>query len=193
MVAINAGVGWADMNDPLRDPGMALGSGSVHVKAPSGLRIISVTSDAPNNALFPNTSIVDVAQAFNVTVRVENTGGDDLDSVDVHLVSNGATQTAIVGDSLVSVPSKSEKDFVFSIVAASTPGSEILTSSIVYAVSVNTGERVYPGPGGGVDRESPHRASRASFVRHLGHGARGRSRRHALDRPDLRRHGGRRE
>ncbi|MFA4949094.1 MAG: hypothetical protein WC674_11405, partial [Candidatus Krumholzibacteriia bacterium] len=143
-VAINAGVGWADMNDPLRDPGTAGGSGSVHVKAPSGLRIISVTSDAPNSALFPNTSVVNTDQAFNVTVRVENTGGDDLDSVAVHLASNGATRTAIVGDSFVSVASKSEKDFVFSIVAASTRGSEILTASIVYAVSVNTGERVYP-------------------------------------------------
>jgi hypothetical protein len=143
-VAMNAGVGWADMNDPLRDPGVAGGSGSVHVKAPSGLRIISVKSDAPNNALFPNTSVVDTAQAFNVTVRVENTGGDDLDSVAVRLSSSGATRTAIVGDSLVYVASKSEKDLVFSIVAASTPGSEILTASIVHAVSVNTGERVYP-------------------------------------------------
>ncbi len=144
MVAIDAGAGWTDMNDPLREPGSAAGSGSVRVKAPSGLRIVSVTSDAPNNALFPNTSVVDTDQAFGVTVRVENTGGDDLDSVNVHLVSNGATRTAIVGDSLVSVPSKSERDFAFSIVAASAPGSEILTSSIVYAVSVNTGERVYP-------------------------------------------------
>jgi hypothetical protein len=144
MVAINAGIRWADMNDPLRDPGTAVGSGSVHVKAPSGLRVVSVTSDAPNNALFPNTSVVDTAQAFHVTIRVENTGGDDLDSVNVHLVSNGVTRTAIVGDSLVSVASKSERNFVFSIVAASAPASEILTSSIVYAVSVNTGERVYP-------------------------------------------------
>ncbi|MCX5752558.1 MAG: hypothetical protein NTW97_02795 [Candidatus Krumholzibacteria bacterium] len=143
-VAIDAGVGWADMNDPLRDPAVAVGSGSVHVKAPSGLRIISVTSDAPNGALYPNTSVVDTAQEFNVTVRVENTGGDDLDSVVVHLVSNGASRTAIIGDSLVSIASKSEEDLVFSIVAASTPGSEILTASIAYAVSVNTGERVYP-------------------------------------------------
>jgi hypothetical protein len=143
-VAIDAGIGWSDMNDPLLGPGTATGSGSVYVKAPSGLRIISVTSDAPNNALFPNTSVVDTAQAFDVTVLVENTGGDDLDSVAVQLVSNGATRTSVVGDPYVSVASKSEKAFVFSIVASSTPGSEILTASIVYAVSVNTGERVYP-------------------------------------------------
>jgi hypothetical protein len=143
-VAIDASLGWADMNDPLRDPGTSGGSGSVHVKAPSGLRIVSVTSGAPNNARFPNTSVVDTAQMFSVTVRVENTGGDDLDSVDVRLVSNGATRTSVVGDRFVRVASKSEKDFVFSVVAASSPASEILTSSIVYAVSVNTGERVYP-------------------------------------------------
>jgi hypothetical protein len=144
MVAMSASVGWTDMNDPLRDPGPAAGSGSVHVKPPSGLRIISVTSGAPNNALFPNTSVVDTAQAFNMTIRVENTGGDDLDSVAVQLVSNGASRAAIVGDSFVRVASKSEKDFIFAIVASSTPGNEILTASIIYAVSVNTGERVYP-------------------------------------------------
>ena len=81
MVAIGALVSWHDMNDPERTPEKAGGSSSVHVKPPSGLRIISVTSDAPNNALFLNTSIVDIAQVFHVTVRVENTGGDDLDSV----------------------------------------------------------------------------------------------------------------
>ncbi len=143
-IAIDAGLAWGDLNDPLRDPAPAAGFGSVHVKAPSGLRIISVASDAPNNALFPNTSVVDTGQVFNVIVRVENTGGDDLDSVSVNLVSNGASRAAVVGDGFVSVASGSERDFVFSVTAAPAPGNEALSASIVYAVSVNTGERVYP-------------------------------------------------
>ena len=143
-VAITARINWRDMNDPGRAPGAANGSGSVHVKPPSGLRIIAVTSDAPNNALFPNTSVVDTGQVFGITVRVENTGGDDLDSVTVRLASNGASLATIVGDSLEHLASQSQKDFVFSVAAASTAGTEILRSSITRAVSVNTGEHIVP-------------------------------------------------
>ncbi|HVO77111.1 MAG TPA: hypothetical protein VMT60_03915, partial [Candidatus Bathyarchaeia archaeon] len=57
IVSIPASIPWHDMNDGGRSPATASGSGSVHVKPPSGLRIISVTSDAPNNALYPNTSV----------------------------------------------------------------------------------------------------------------------------------------
>ncbi|MGD1047974.1 MAG: Ig-like domain-containing protein, partial [Candidatus Krumholzibacteriaceae bacterium] len=143
MVAIGALVPWHDMNDPGRAPQTASASGSVHVKPPSGLRIISVTSDAPNNALYPNTSIVDVGQVFDITVRVENTGGDDLDGVTVHLSSNGGSHASIVSDSL-EIPSKTVKDFVFSVTAAPAPGTEILSSSITHAVSKNTGQPVIP-------------------------------------------------
>jgi hypothetical protein len=145
MVAIDGLVPWHDMNDPGRAPETAGGSGSVHVKPPSGLRIISVTSDAPNNALLANTSIVDVAQVFNVMVRVENTGGDDLDSVTVDLASNVSSGgSTIVGGALAVIPSRSEKEFAFSVTAAPAPGTEILSSSITYAVSENTHQRVIP-------------------------------------------------
>ncbi|MDD4857160.1 MAG: hypothetical protein PHD74_03540 [Candidatus Krumholzibacteria bacterium] len=143
-VTISADIGWSDMNDAVRETPAASGSGSVHVKSPSGLRIIAVTSEAPNNALYPNTSIVNVGQIFNVAIRVENTGGDDLDSVSVRLVSNGASQATLDGSQYRYLASKSEQDFVYSIAASSMPGIEILSASIIYAVSKNTGERVYP-------------------------------------------------
>jgi len=41
--------------------------------------------------------------------------GDDLDSVNVHLVSNGASRSTIVGDSLRYLGSKSEEDFEFAV------------------------------------------------------------------------------
>ncbi|HVO76930.1 MAG TPA: hypothetical protein VMT60_03005, partial [Candidatus Bathyarchaeia archaeon] len=143
-VSIPASIPWHDMNDGGRSPATASGSGSVHVKPPSGLRIISVTSDAPNNALYPNTSVVDAGQVFNLTVRVENTGGDDLDSVRVRAVSDGPSHVAIVGDSVGAIPSRSQKDYVFSVTAAPAAGTEILSTSITYAVSKNTGQRVIP-------------------------------------------------
>jgi hypothetical protein len=103
-----------------------------------------VTSGAPNNARFANTSIVNTGQTFSVAVRVENTGGDDLDSVLVRLAANGASGTAVAGDSLAYMPSKSERDFVYAVTAAPEPAVEHLRASIVKAVSVNTGERVTP-------------------------------------------------
>jgi hypothetical protein len=143
-VDIGASIPWGDLNDPGLGHAPALGSTSVRVKPPSGLRIISVSSDAPNNGPYPNTSIVDTGQEFNITVRVENTGGDDLDSVKVRLASSGGSLATVEGDSLASLPAKSEKDFIFRVTASASPGVEILQASIVYAVSRNTGERVIP-------------------------------------------------
>jgi len=143
-VDVAASIVWNDSNVPGASQPPAAGSGSVRVKPPSGLRIISVTSGAPNNGAFPNTSIVDTDQGFSVAVRVENTGGDDLDSVQVRLASSGGSRAAIEGDSLVSLPAMSERDFVFDVTAASAAGVEILQASIVHAVSRNTGERVVP-------------------------------------------------
>jgi hypothetical protein len=143
-VTISVSIPWADLNDPPRPTVAAAGAGSVQVRPPSGLRIVEVTSDAPNSAALANTSVVDTGQRFDIVVRTENTGGDDLDSVTVRLVSNGPSRTTIVGDSLGYLAAHSTRDFMFSVEAAATSGTEILSASITHAVSVNTGERVIP-------------------------------------------------
>jgi hypothetical protein len=141
-VDIDADISWIDDNDPGASASMSSGSSSIYVKEPSGLRIISVTSDAPNSALLPNTSIVNTDQLFHVTVTVENTGGDDLRDVDVSLTSNGAASiTEIV--SSTDLPNGATGDFVYEVSSAAT-GNEILTAVIEAAYSVNTGELVSP-------------------------------------------------
>ena len=143
-VDVVAAFDWRDGNDPAAPRVPASGGCQVRVKPPSGLRILSVTSAAPNNAAFPNTSIVNTGQTFTVSVRVENTGGDDLDSVLVRLATNGVSGTVAAGDSIAYMPSRSERDFVSTVTAAPAPAVEYLRASIVKAVSVNTGERVTP-------------------------------------------------
>ncbi len=143
-VDIAATLGWIDGNEPEAPRPPASGSGSVLVRPPSGLRIVAVTSDAPNNASFANTSIVNTGQTFNLTVRVENTGGDDLDSVLVRLATSGVSGTLVEGDSLAYMPSRTERDFVYAVTAAPSSAVEYLRASIVKAVSVNTGEPVTP-------------------------------------------------
>ena len=141
-VDIVSELAWTDGNDPGSGASYSAGSSTVYVKEPSGLRIISITSDAPNNSLFPNTSIVNVNQVFNLTVTVENTGGDDLRDVEVEVISNGNADITPVSFS-PDLPSGSEGEFVFEVSSA-IPAIEVLSASIVGAVSVNTGEQVPP-------------------------------------------------
>ncbi|RLB76736.1 MAG: hypothetical protein DRH24_17395, partial [Deltaproteobacteria bacterium] len=144
IVNLTSSVKWNDANDPLRGTLVSSSDTTVHVKEPSGLRITSIVSDAPNNDKIPNTSIVDLNQSFNIYVTVGNTGGDDIDSVSVRLVSDGASTIETVGEPFKYIQSNNQVVFTFRITAGGTPGTEILSASIDYAVSVNTGETVTP-------------------------------------------------
>ncbi len=142
IVDINADVSWVDENDPGAGASISSGNATVHVHEPSGLRIISVTSNAPNNTLIPNTSIVNEGQIFNVTVTVENTGGDDLRDIVMSITSNGPasiTETVSTPD----LPNETSGDFVYEVYSPAA-GVEILTAEITEAYSVNTGEPVSP-------------------------------------------------
>ena len=142
MVEVSASVRWRGDNDPAPAASVSSADAVVHVREPSGLRIISVSSNAPNNATFPNTSIVNVGQTFQVAVTVENTGGDDLREVEVELVSNGAAGIEQIASS-ADLPSGSSGEFVYDV-QSGVAGVEVLTAAIVRAVSVNTGQEVPP-------------------------------------------------
>jgi hypothetical protein len=142
-VSVNLLLDWIDENNPDSTQTMASGDSTVIVREPSGLRIISVESDAPNNGGIPNTSIVNTAQEFNITVRIENTGGDDLDSIDVSLVTDG-TSVISLADSCPQLETGTQGAFVFHVTSSSTTGIEILSASIIKAVSVSTGEDIPP-------------------------------------------------
>ncbi len=141
-VDIGTSLSWTDRNDPGTPASVSSGGSSIYVREPSGLRITSVTSDAPNNALLPNTSIVNTGQVFRVTVTVVNTGGDDLRDIDVSLISNGPASINEISSS-PELPNGTGGDFVYEVSSSST-GNEILTAAIEAAYSVNTGQPVSP-------------------------------------------------
>ncbi len=76
------------------------------------------------------------------TSAVENTGGDDLEQVEVSLTSNGPAAISTINETN-ELPSGSSGDFVFEVSSAAV-GVEILTAAIQRAVSVNTGQEVPP-------------------------------------------------
>ena len=136
-------LGWLDNNIPGSSREPAEGTSSVTVREPSGLRIISVTSSAPNSGGIPNTSFVNTGQEFDITVQLENTGGDALDSIRVGLNTDGGSGI-VISDSTTFLDTGSEGHFVFSVTASGVAGVEILTAAIERAVSVNTGEEIEP-------------------------------------------------
>ncbi|MBN2072185.1 MAG: hypothetical protein JW814_12085 [Candidatus Krumholzibacteriota bacterium] len=141
-VEISSIVEYTDEND-LEIPAVTrIATEMFHVKEPSGLRIISITSDAPNNSMFPNTSIVNIDQSFQITVVVENTGGDDLREVEVSLQSNGPAVTGIIQEAS-ELATASQGEFIFSVTSPAA-GVEIITAAITRAVSVNTGKEIPP-------------------------------------------------
>jgi hypothetical protein len=143
-VDIRATLGWEDTNAPDVIQTAAYRDTTVHVKKPSGLRIVSITSEAPNSDSFLNISTVNTLQTFDIIVGVENTGGDDIDSVEVELVSNNGTTAILTADHFRSIHSGGAEDFTFNVKASEFTGEEVLTASIIYAISVNTGEPVEP-------------------------------------------------
>ncbi|MBN2183690.1 MAG: T9SS type A sorting domain-containing protein [Candidatus Krumholzibacteriota bacterium] len=142
IVDIRSQVEYTDENDPELPSSSETTTGTIRVKEPSGLRIISVTSSAPNNSMFPNTSIVNIDQSFQITVVVENTGGDDLEEVEVSLLSNGPASITLYQQE-PELASGSQGEFIFDV-SSPASGVEILTASIVRAVSVNTGAVIPP-------------------------------------------------
>ncbi len=145
-ITIEATLKWQDENDPgLGMMQLERDSSTIVVNEPSGVQIVSTTSDAPNNNTIPNTSVVNTGQIFPVTVAVSNTGGDDLDSVTVVLKSNGGS--TVSPDSVMwGIPSNEQVDFKFDVTADTDTGNEILTASITRAVSATTHEQVTPLP-----------------------------------------------
>ncbi|MGM0483980.1 MAG: hypothetical protein ACQERI_05455 [Candidatus Krumholzibacteriota bacterium] len=142
-VDINVSVDWVDNNMPDSTLASSEGNSSILVREPSGLRIISVTSSAPNSSSIPNTSFVNTGQEFEISVELENTGGDALDSIDVALATDGSSVITMV-DSSRYLADGSRGSFVYSVKAPGQQGVEVLTASIARAVSVNTGEEVEP-------------------------------------------------
>ncbi|HUV37661.1 MAG TPA: Ig-like domain-containing protein [Patescibacteria group bacterium] len=140
-VTIRARYGWTDDNEPYIEQESAEGDTTILVTEPSGVRIVSTESRAPNTA--GNTATVNTGQQFPVYVTVRNTGGDDLEQVAVQLVSDGASATMLDSAS-AEIAVGSEGNFKFIITASSAPGTEVLTASITRAVSVTTKEEVDP-------------------------------------------------
>jgi len=143
-VDVRCSLDWEDLNDPNAPAPAAENETTVYVRNPSGLRIISITSNAPNHDDALNRSIVNTGQIFQIDVTVVNTGGDDLTDVTVGLVSNDGTSTTLVGEQYRDVDSGAEEIFVFDVTAGPVPMSEILTASVDSAISVNTGDPVEP-------------------------------------------------
>ncbi|MBN1885359.1 MAG: Ig-like domain-containing protein [Candidatus Krumholzibacteriota bacterium] len=144
-VDVRAGVRWTGENDPGAVYAIAERDTTVYVRKPSGVRIVSIVSDAPNGGTPPNTSIVNTGQIFGIVVTVENTGGDDLDSVDVSLVAeNGARSTTRLVAGSPRIDSGGSGLFLFEVTAGDIPNLETLRAAIERAVSINTGERVDP-------------------------------------------------
>ncbi|MDZ7860211.1 MAG: Ig-like domain-containing protein [Candidatus Krumholzibacteriota bacterium] len=142
-VSVSCTLGWRDENIPDSSQTQVSRDSAVIVREPSGLRIISIDSDAPNNTGVQNTSIVNTSQEFNITATIENTGGDDLDSIDVALVTDG-TSLISTADSCPQLGTAEQGVFVFNVTASLNPGVEVLSASIVKAVSVSTGEEISP-------------------------------------------------
>ncbi len=142
-VTASMSLGWIDENEPDSDRLPVERETDFVVREPSGLRITAVQSSAPNSGIAPNTSYVNTTQGFQITVTVQNTGGDDIDSISVELSTNGGSQI-VLADSCPRLDSGTQGDFIFDITSPSLPGVEVLTAAIVKAVSVNTGDEVSP-------------------------------------------------
>lgn len=145
-IDITAGIVWDDVNDPARTTTDATGNTSILVTPPSGLLISAVSSQAANRNPLTRTSIVNTGQFFDLTVTVSNTGGDNIDSVQVAVTSTGNSIPTLSGSDYRSIPAAGTEDFIFSVEAAPDPGFEVLTAEITHAVSENTGEDVIPAP-----------------------------------------------
>ncbi len=144
-VNISANITWMDLNQPSLGPALSPGDSMVYVDRPSGVRIVEIASHAPNNNQIPNTSVVNTGQVFNLTVRVENTGGDDLDSVTVRVSAEGEGQShARAQTETPRIDSGEQGEFDFIVTAGTSAGNEVLQATIDKAVSINTGEEVDP-------------------------------------------------
>lgn len=152
-VTIRARYDWTDDNEPDIEQESVQADTSILVTEPSGVRIVSITSDAWNTDPSANTSIVDTGQPFRITITVSNTGGDDLDSVTVALTSGRESNqsTIALASDTPEIDRGKTGNFIFNVAASDVKGNEILNAEISKAVSRTTGQRVSPIPGESIE------------------------------------------
>ena len=149
-VDIALGVAGNDRNDPPKAVGDT-GATSVRVQDAAGLAIVSTFPVGTFNHADASRDIVNASFPFEVHATVQNSGGEDVDSVRVQLGSSLGAPSAIAPATLKrqSIAAGASRDFVFRITARATPITptdlETFTSSILPGViSHNTSQPVIP-------------------------------------------------
>ncbi len=150
-VTIRADVQWRDVND--LSIANVVNTGTVNVVSPSGLFINTTRADpatAPNSPQ-PNLVLVNSGQSFDVLVNVQNVGAvEDVDSVQVRLVSDNPTNPLNLASEFADIPTNGQHTFRFTVNlpplgGGETVRQEFLTSTIIKAISHNTGQPITPG------------------------------------------------
>jgi hypothetical protein len=147
-VDIAVGVAGTDFNDPTRAVGDA-GATTVVVQDVAGLYVEATFPVGTVNNVTSEQDLVNTGFAFEIHVTVQNSGGEDVDSVRVDLASDrsAANRSAIAPASLrrESIAAGASRDFVFRITASNQLGAEAFTASILPGVvSHNSGQPVIP-------------------------------------------------
>jgi hypothetical protein len=151
-VTIRSDVDWRDVND--LSTANVVNTGTVNVVAPSGLFINTTRADpltAPNSPQ-PNLVLVNSGQQFVIEVNVQNMGAvEDVDSVQVQLTSDNPATPPIPPSEFWDIPTNGQHAFRFTVNlpplgGGETVRQEFLSSSIIKAISHNTGQPVPPGP-----------------------------------------------
>jgi hypothetical protein len=140
-VRIEVSLSGYDLND--NGNRNAVNDSSIVVQSQAGLLITDASAVAPNTPQ-NDLAIVNTGQSFSIDVSVGNTG-EAVDSVRVTLSSNGSSSIPAHESDYRAIAKDASTVFNFQVVAASQPSiQEIFTAVITYAISVNSGQRVYP-------------------------------------------------
>ena len=150
-VDVALGVAGNDRNDPPQALGDS-GATSVRVQDVAGLAIASTFPVGTFNHANAARDTVNTAFAYEIHATVQNSGGEDVDSVRVQLASDATGQpggpSSIAATTLKrqSIPAGGSHEFVFRVTSRATPlALETFTSSIMSGVvSHNTGLPVIP-------------------------------------------------
>jgi hypothetical protein len=147
-VDIAVGVAGSDFNQPSLSIADA-GSTTVNVQDVAGLYIASTVPVNTFNHGTAERDTVNTGWQFEVHVSVQNSGGEDVDSVLVQLSSDrtAPNRSTIAPGSLKreSIAAGLSRDFVFRITAATQLGAESFTATILPGVvSHNSGQPVIP-------------------------------------------------
>ena len=108
----------------------------VAVQAPARLRILSLTSGAPNS------SYVNTGQVFPIHAVLENNGGDEVKEATLNLGSSGSSISGNLSLAFTDIEGGGgKKEQVFNITANSNPiQSEVFSATIADAEAENTSE-----------------------------------------------------